>query len=148
MYFDKEKKLLIKGFLLADGQLTFDDTLDVSSFYGGWRFEYSDSVQIKSTLERIENELLDSSPSGGTPRYEHDNYFKSEPAYKGNPWFVTTLWLAQYYAANGESERAKKYIDWSLEHALPSGVLSEQVTPGEGNVVGVTPLVWSQCGTY
>jgi GH15 family glucan-1,4-alpha-glucosidase len=143
MYFNEEKKALIKGFLLADGTLTFDSTLDVSSFYGGWRFDYSDSTHLKMTLDRIEHELLDASPSGGSPRYENDNYFKSDPAYKGNPWFVTTLWLAQYYSAHGEHEKAKKYIDWSLSHALPSGVLSEQVTPKDGHIVGVTPLVWS-----
>lgn len=143
MYFDTEKGSLIKGFLFNDGNVTIDSTLDVSSFYGGWRFDYADDVQLKSTLERIENELLDASPSGGSPRYENDNYFKSDPAYKGNPWFVTTLWLAQYYSAHGENERAKKYIDWSLAHTLPSGVLSEQVTPKDGHIVGVTPLVWS-----
>ncbi len=143
MYFDRDKKSLIKGFLIKDGTVSFDATLDVSSFYGGWRFNYSSETDLKSTLARIENELLDASPSGGSPRYENDNYFKSDPAYKGNPWFVTTLWLAQYYSASGENERAKKYIDWSLAHTLPSGVLSEQVTPKDGHIVGVTPLVWS-----
>ncbi len=143
MYFNKESQSLIKGFLITEDTTKFDNTLDVASFYGGWRFNYSDDLQLKSTLTRIENELLDASPSGGSPRYENDNYFRSDPAYLGNPWFVTTLWLSQYYAANGELSLAKKYIDWSLSHALPSGVLSEQVMPENGGIVGVTPLVWS-----
>ncbi len=143
LYFNEQTQSLIKGFLYADGKCKVDNVLDVSSFYGAWRFEYSDSVAVKQTLSRIESVLLDQSPSGGSPRYEHDAYFRSDPAHMGNPWFVTTLWLAQYYAVNGELEKAHHYINWSLKHALPSGVLSEQVTPESGEIVGVTPLVWS-----
>lgn len=143
LYFNEAYHALNKGFLFADGSVKIDATLDVSSFYGAWRFDYADEWILDATLARIETELLDASPSGGSPRYENDNYFKSDPAYKGNPWFVTTLWLAQYYAAKGDTDKAKKQIDWSLAHTLPSGVLSEQVTPQDGHIVGVTPLVWS-----
>ena len=143
MYFSDKTNAYMKGFLYLNGECKIDSVVDVSSFYGAWRFEYGDPVHIKQTLTVIENRLLDVSPSGGSPRYEHDNYFRSDPAHMGNPWFVTTLWLAQYYAANGEVQKARMLIDWSLDHALESGVLSEQVTPEDGKVVGVTPLVWS-----
>jgi GH15 family glucan-1,4-alpha-glucosidase len=143
MFFDQQKNSLIKGFLFSEGTCKIDPVLDVSSFYGGWKFGYIPDEFTKLTLQNIEKKLLDVSPSGGSPRYEHDNYFRSEPAHMGNPWFVTTLWLAQYYAENGEKERAKHYIDWALKHSLPSGVLSEQITPEDGKIVGVTPLVWS-----
>lgn len=142
-YFSTEKEWLIKGFLEAEGKRTIDDTLDVSSFYGGWMFNYSTPAQLAATLQGIETHLLDQSPSGGSPRYEDDKYFVSTPPYKGNPWAVTTLWLAQYYASAGETDRTRHYIDWALKYALPSGVLSEQVNPESGEIVGVTPLVWS-----
>jgi len=143
--FDEEKNCFIKGTLLReDGTLDYDRTLDISSLYGSHMFDgFTDEELTFKTAQTIENELLDISPSGGSARYENDNYFKSEPAYKGNPWFVTTLWIAQYYAHIGHTDKTIKYIDWALDNALPSGVLSEQIHPETGEPVGVTPLVWS-----
>jgi glucoamylase len=102
-----------------------------------------DKSKVEAMVATIESTLLDQSPSGGTPRYEHDGYFASEPLYLGNPWFVTTLWMAQYYVRNNKAEKAKYYLEWTLGKTLPSGVLSEQVNPATGNQVGVSPLVWS-----
>jgi len=86
-------------------------------------------------------------PSGGSPRYEKDNYFASDPQYLGNPWFVTTLWLAQYYLQLNRKADSIKLVDWTLAHALPSGVLSEQIDPVSGTPLSVTPLVWSHAET-
>ena len=94
-------------------------------------------------MSAIEESLLDISPSGGSPRYEDDNYFRSDPPHMGNPWFVTTLWMAQYYASSGDKSRATQYIDWTLRNTMPSGLLSEQINPSDSTIVGVTPLVWS-----
>jgi GH15 family glucan-1,4-alpha-glucosidase len=102
-----------------------------------------DDSHLTRTAAQIESILLDKSPSGGSPRYEHDQYFASNPPYLGNPWFVTTLWMAQYYIRRREPDRAKHYINWTLNHALQSGVLSEQINPDNGVAISVTPLVWS-----
>lgn len=142
-YYNKERNVLNKGFLLADDKVTPDDTLDISSFYGAWMFDFSSKSELSHTLDAISSILLDQSPSGGTPRYEDDAYFRSDPAYRGNPWFVTTLWLAQYYASIGNEKESKRLIDWTISKMTPSGVLSEQVNPSDGSIVGVTPLVWS-----
>ncbi len=61
----------------------------------------------------------------------------------GNPWFVTTLWLAQYYVKAGQMDDARRLLQWTLERALPSGILSEQVHPVDSSELSVTPLVWS-----
>lgn len=146
IFFDQERKAYRKGFLLSeDGSLKFDNTLDVSSLYGVMRFGFYNqhSEELNQTNELIEELLLDKSPSGGSPRYEHDNYFASEPAFMGNPWFVTTLWLAQYYIVKGNIDKAKHYIDWTAQHTLKSGILSEQVNPSTGEIISVTPLIWS-----
>jgi GH15 family glucan-1,4-alpha-glucosidase len=146
VFFDNATQSLRKGYLLKeDGSLQFDNTLDVSSLYGAWRFRLYDAKDepITQTVARIEQVLLDQSPTKGSPRYEHDNYFASSPAYQGNPWFVTTLWLAQYYTGNGRHEDAKRLVDWTLSLQLPSGMLSEQVEPSTGVPLSVTPLVWS-----
>jgi len=105
------------------------------------------SKTIRSTFKVIEDELLNKSPSGGVPRYEHDNYFASQPQYLGNPWFVTTLWLAQYYLQLARNPDAAQLMEWTLSHALPSGVLSEQINPTDGSPLSVTPLVWSHAET-
>jgi GH15 family glucan-1,4-alpha-glucosidase len=143
-FYNESRGIFNKGYLLRSDGLQVDTTLDVSSFYGAYLFGYyKDESHITSTLSVIENELLDISPSGGSARYENDNYFRSEPAYKGNPWFVTTLWLAQYYAKNGQNDKATKYVEWALSKSLSSGLLSEQISPEDSKIVGVTPLVWS-----
>lgn len=144
-FYNPNLKYIRKGyFLREDGSLQFDDTLDVSSLYSSFTFNFASSRDsILHTAEAIENELLDSSPSGGAPRYVNDQYFLEKQQYKGNPWFVTTLWMAQFYARLGQTEKTRKYIDWTLQHSMPSGVLSEQVDPETAKPVGVTPLIWS-----
>jgi len=144
--FNQEMGSLAKGFLLQDdGALQFDDTLDVSSAYGPMMFagKAFKTEYISKTLEAIENTLHNQTPSGGTPRYEGDRYFTPENSIRSNPWPVTTMWLAQYYLQTNRYDEAGKIVDWVLDHALPSGVLSEQLNPTTGEPISVTPLVWS-----
>jgi GH15 family glucan-1,4-alpha-glucosidase len=146
VFFDSNSGHYRKGYYLeSDGSLTFDNTLDLSSFYGPMMYRYGKSrdEHVGNSVHRIEEQLSYISPSGGTARYKNDAYFRSTPPYKGNPWFVTTLWLAQYYIRVKQYEKAEAILQWSLDHALPSGALSEQVHPETGQHVGVTPLVWS-----
>lgn len=135
-----------KGFLLMpDGKLSYDDTIDISSFYGPFMYASLPlrDERLLGTLQRIEEHLLDSSPSGGVPRYEHDDYFLTKPQYLGNPWTVSTLWLAQYYVTAGKLDKAKELLDWALARQLSSGALSEQFDAETAEPLGVTPLVWS-----
>lgn len=135
-----------KGFLLQEnGDLQYDDTLDISSLYGPFMYAGLplDDEMLISTAKHVENRLLNSSPSGGVIRYENDNYFLTKRQYKGNPWIVCTLWLAQYYATANQMAKAQALLDWSTAHELPSGVLSEQFDPETGSPLGVTPLVWT-----
>lgn len=145
IFFNPDRKAFRKGYLLQpDGTLQFDDNLDVSSMYGVMMFGlYKTPDTLAATMQAIEDTLLDKTPSGGSPRYEHDHYFESKPPYLGNPWFVTTLWIAQYYARMKQPDKARKYLDWTIERTLPSGILSEQVNPDTSAPISVTPLVWS-----
>jgi GH15 family glucan-1,4-alpha-glucosidase len=144
LFYDPDKKCFRKSiFLEADGNLTYDNTLDISSMYGPFIFANLDKELLDQTVQTIENLLLDKSPSGGTPRYEHDNYFLTKAEYLGNPWIITTLWIAQYYLANGRKDEAIRLIDWTLSKAIPSGMLAEQVDPETSQPTGVSPLVWS-----
>jgi GH15 family glucan-1,4-alpha-glucosidase len=144
--FNEELHSYRKGYLLKEDNTTeYDDTLDVSTMYGAMMFggESFDLSKLEATVSRVESVLLDQAPIGGSPRYEHDHYFESQPAFQGNPWIVTTLWIAQYYIRVHNFERAAYYVNWSIVHALPSGVLSEQLNPNDGSPKSVAPLVWS-----
>jgi GH15 family glucan-1,4-alpha-glucosidase len=135
-----------KGFLLLEnGDLQYDDTLDISSLYGPFMYaglELQDP-RLLGTARHIEERLLNATPAGGLPRYENDNYFLTKHQFKGNPWIVSTLWLAQYYATADRVADAKGLLDWALAHELHSGALSEQFDAETGQPLGVTPLVWS-----
>lgn len=146
-FYDEQKGYYIKGYLLnSKNEPEYDTTLDISSLYGVTTFgllKHQDIQKINSTVKMIEKELLDVSPSGGTGRYTDDNYFKSDPPYRGNPWIVTTMWMAQFYVHVKKPDKAQHYIDWAIKNALPSGVLSEQINPTSSQPTSVAPLVWS-----
>lgn len=65
----------------------------------------------------------------------------------GNRWFICTLWLAEWYAETARTakdlDQAKELLKWTCDHALPSGVLAEQVHPYSGAPLSVSPLTWS-----
>jgi GH15 family glucan-1,4-alpha-glucosidase len=65
----------------------------------------------------------------------------------GNPWFICTLWLADYRIAKAKKKEdlkgAQEILEWTVKRALPSGVLAEQVNPLTGEGVSVSPLTWS-----
>lgn len=135
-----------KGYLLDNKKLSHDETLDVSSFYGVITYGYfkeHDGEKIASMAKKLEQELLDFTPVGGISRYFNDTYFEVDPSYRGNPWIVTTLWMAQYYSRIKNHKKAMHYIDWALDKALPSGVLSEQINPQTNKPSSVAPLIWS-----
>jgi GH15 family glucan-1,4-alpha-glucosidase len=63
-----------------------------------------------------------------------------------NSWFICTLWLADYFIARarpGDLDKALSILNWTVDHALPSGVLAEQLDPTNGQHVSVSPLTWS-----
>lgn len=135
-----------KGFLLQpDGSLLYDDTIDISSLYGPFMYLNlpMDDEKLQNTLKRVEERLLNVTPSGGVLRYENDNYFRKNQALKGNPWIVCTLWLAQFYILNKRINDARKLLEWSIGHELTSGALSEQFDAETGEPLGVIPLVWT-----
>lgn len=134
-----------KSFLLADGKLQYDESIDIASLYGPFMYAklpLSDH-RLTSTVEKVERELFKTGPAGGVIRYFGDDYFLAKPQYGGNPWLVCTMWLAQYYISADRTDEAGELIQWALARQQPSGVLGEQFDPGDGSSLGVAPLVWS-----
>lgn len=143
--FNEEKKYYRKALLLReDGNLDFDETLDISSAYG-FLLAGSDvnESNIQATFMAVEQKLLNCCPIGGVPRYEHDDYFLKKTQFLGNPWIIAGLWVAQYQMKTGRTEDSRKLIDWAKARASSSGMLPEQVDPENGDSEGVSPLVWS-----
>jgi GH15 family glucan-1,4-alpha-glucosidase len=128
-----------------------DMTLD-ASMYGVFAFGALpvDDAMVAQTMSAIKERLWVRTSVGGLARYENDYYqqvSKDIENVPGNPWFVCTLWLAQYYIAAAktgeELERALELLVWVSEHALTSGVLAEQVDPYSDAPLSVSPLTWS-----
>jgi len=127
----------------------YDETQDISSVYGVFRFgilSFDDPI-LKRAFGIVEERLFCSRYSGGIARYEGDNYYRAGHDIPGNPWFITTLWLVQYYIAQAKDEkdfeRVKQWFDWVAKMALPTGVLSEQINPYTKAQISAAPLTWS-----
>lgn len=134
-----------KGFVLQkDGSLKYDETLDVSSLYGVLMFSTAEGRKERLASTAATIELALTAPTNkGIARYYNDNYMRRDANSIGNPWFVCTLWMAQYYTHTGKPEKSRVILDWAISMALPSGVMSEQLDPNGTGQISVAPLVWS-----
>ena len=135
----------------TNGIWDVDRVLD-ASVVGLWQFGMltPDDPRIVATMQAIRDRLWVNTPVGGVARYEDDYYHRiSEDTQKipGNPWFICTLWLAQWHIATARTlEDLKPALDilaWAHSHALPSGVMAEQVNPLTNEPLSVSPLTWS-----
>ncbi len=135
----------------SDGSMDMDLSLD-SSMYAVFAFgPYKpNDPKVLSTMRHIEDRLWCKTKVGGLARYENDYYHQVSQDIAnvpGNPWFVCTLWLAQHRIARARTMRqldqALPLLEWVASHALPSGVLAEQVHPYSNEPLSVSPLTWS-----
>jgi GH15 family glucan-1,4-alpha-glucosidase len=131
-----------------DGTFTRDLRVDASTyapFYFG--VFTADDERVVNTMRAVRDRLWVRTPVGGVARYEGDGYLldpRHAGRVPGNPWFICTLWLAQWHIARGELDEAGRMLAWAGERAAPSGVLAEQIDPFTGEQRSVAPLTWSQ----
>lgn len=133
-----------------DGKdILHDETIDASSFYGLFRFGVlePDDKELKESFETFKEKLCCHTDIGGVARFEGDIYYKVTGQYPGNPWIVTSLWLAQYYIQSAKKEQdmaeVHKLLGWVADRAMTSGILPEQVNPYSGVGMSAAPLTWS-----
>ncbi len=121
-----------------------DHTVDAATLHVGLLgvVEVMDP-RCQANAAAVEEALWVNSPVGGLARYEGDYYFRQTDAYPGNPWIITTLWLAQHHALSGDPDRARELLRWVQGHLHPTGVLPEQVHAETGEPLSVMPLTWS-----
>jgi oligosaccharide amylase len=96
----------------------------------------ADHDYMRRTADAVESALTVHGV-GGIKRYEDDNYIG------GNPWILTTLWLAHYRIQTGSVDEAKQLLKWALDHRTETGLLPEQVDKHTGETAWVVPLTWS-----
>src|SRR4051812_17046044 len=128
-----------------------DETID-ASLYAIFKFHMfeADDPRVASTMKAVEQKLWVKTRVGGIARYENDYYHRVSNNIvdiPGNPWFICTLWLADYYISRArtaeELKLALPIFEWTAAHALESGVLAEQVNPYTNAPLSVSPLTWS-----
>ena len=134
-----------------DGGWEVDPVID-ASLVGLWYFGMLpvDDPRVIATMEAIRSRLWVKTPVGGLARYENDDYQRVSQDTEnvpGNPWFICTLWLADWIIAAAKTaadlEPAEEMLRWAADHALPSGVMAEQVHPYTNEPLSVSPLTWS-----
>lgn len=106
-----------------------------------------DDEMIVNTMQAVEQKLWIPTAVGGVARFEHDGYMRISNEVTGNPWFICTLWLADYRIAVAKKKEdlkgAVEILEWTCKRASASGALAEQVNPLTGEGVSVSPLTWS-----
>lgn len=151
--YSREQKRFARSLMTHDNgcQSYLDLTVDASLFgvfYFG-ALEVDDEMVV-GTMNAVEEKLWIKTDVGGVSRYENDGYMSvssDTQRIPGNPWFICTLWLAEYYIARAQNEReltrAKDLLHWATARALASGSFAEQIHPLSGAPLSVSPLTWS-----
>lgn len=134
-----------------DGSYVADEINDAAMmglFYFGM-YPTTDE-RMARTMAAIRDELWVKTDVGGVARYYNDYYHQVSrdlDNVAGNPWFICTLWLAQWDIARATTPEellaALEMLHWTAKHALPSGILAEQVDPYTNAPLSVSPLTWS-----
>lgn len=132
----------------GDEHYTVDEAVGAENFalfyFGAFSAE---DEKVQKTMRAIEEKLWIDNKIGGVARFESDGYMRVSEKITGNPWFICTLWLADYRIAIAKNKKdlrgALEILEWTAKRALPSGVLAEQVNPETGEPVSVSPLTWS-----
>ena len=134
-----------------DDSWEVDKVID-ASLVGLWQYGMydPDEPMITTTMQAIRDRLWVKTEVGGIARYENDNYHQVSQDIAnvpGNPWFITTLWLSEWYAVTAQKpadlKPALELLEWVARRTLPSGVLAEQVNPYTNVPLSVSPLTWS-----
>lgn len=153
--YDSQDKRFLRGLYQENGKLLPDRTTDVS-VVGIFlcRFLHPDDPRLHSTMAQMEARLRVKTSVGGIARYENDSYYQCSndtDNVPGNPWFLCTLWLAQWHIQQAQTlrdlEKPVELLRWCAAHALESGVMAEQIHPYSGAPLSVSPLTWSHA-TY
>ena len=146
-----ESSELVQGEAKLEDVYEVDEIID-ASLYAIFKFHLFEATdeRVESTMKQVEEKLWVKTRVGGVARYENDYYHRISDdiaAVPGNPWFICTLWLADYFITRAQTtaelKMALPIFEWTAGHSLESGVLAEQVNPYTNDPISVSPLTWS-----
>lgn len=147
--YDSERGVFYKMIKYNKNVLVSDPTLDISSAFAAYYFGLMDlsDERLNTVIDKTVEALTCNTNIGGIARYQNDYYFRAAQEVTGNPWIITTLWMARYKMLKAknlqELNETVKTLEWVASHALSSGILPEQLHPYTGEPISATPLVWS-----
>lgn len=144
--YNDERKHFYKGLNVKNDEIIKDSTIDTSSSFGVFMFGLFDleSSELSTSIATIKDVFGVNKGAIGLPRYENDDYRRENPNITGNYWFITSLWLAQYYSDTDDLNSTFKVLDWVKSLAMSTGMMSEQINPVSQEAISPAPLTWAQ----
>lgn len=142
--FNQERQSFYKGIIVKNGEIERDGTIDASSIFGAFMFGLFPlkspelTAAVESFAKRFHTDGIIA-----YPRYENDAYHRVDPNSDGNWWFITTLWMAQYYLEAGQHELARSILVWVNNISTKTNILAEQISPVDHSLISPSPLTWS-----
>lgn len=142
--FNTERQSFYKGLIVKNGEIEYDGTIDASSIFGAFMFGLFavGSSELTAAIDTFVKRFQ-SGDVIAYPRYENDAYHRTDPNSPGNWWFITTLWMAQYYLETNQDELAQSILMWVNRISKSSSILSEQIDPNDHSLISPSPLTWS-----
>ncbi|MBW3561214.1 MAG: glycoside hydrolase family 15 protein [Actinobacteria bacterium] len=104
------------------------------------RFLPADDPRMRSTIDAIDADLVDE--RGLVYRYLGDDGLPGEEG----TFLLCTFWLAQCLAMAGEVGRAEDVFERAAAHVNDLGLMSEEVDPATGELLGNFPQAFSHIG--
>ncbi len=147
----EEQGRFARGIIVRDGVEELDTTIDASAFATFYLGVFPPaSAMVEGTMLSIREKLWVGTDVGGVARYENDAYHRisgETDRVPGNPWILSTLWLAEHELATATSpdtlQSALDHVRWARSKATLSMILPEQIDPYGGQALSVAPLTWS-----
>jgi GH15 family glucan-1,4-alpha-glucosidase len=96
--------------------------------------------RMLSTIEAIERHLMNS--QGLVFRYKSEDGLEGEEG----SFLLCTFWLAHVHALAGHKERAYEAMERCIRYVNDVGLLSEEVDPKSGELIGNFPQAYSHIG--
>ncbi len=89
--------------------------------------------KMRATIEAVRRELSD---GWLVYRWKGDT----------NPFIIASFWLVECVALLGDVEQAREGFETMLSYAGPTGLFSEEIVPGTGQMIGNLPQAFSHVG--
>ncbi len=142
--FNHDRQAFYKGLIVKDGVIEKNDVIDSSSIFGAFMFGLFPvgSDEMTAAVKTFKEIFVNADGTIAYPRYEWDTYHRVDEHSQGNWWFITTLWMAQYALETNDYETADQIISW-VHNYESTGMLSEQISPVDHELISPSPLTWS-----